>query len=248
MAGKPPAVGTCWNGTLEQENRANWAGPHAVRCTQDHTAYTYASPTLPDGMPTALFDSEGYVDQVILRAADAACDSTFVDFSPAASADQVRIYRAFLFPTRVQWAAGARWIRCDVAELALGSRVQKPQLGKLPARISALKADISGNPGRYRFCVNTPGGAGEAPLDTHAVYADCTGEPRPAWTFEKTFPLDNLAKYPTDKEFDKLVAKYCDTLVSADESTYAYSSTLTEWNENNRYIDCWASAGSGASG
>ncbi|MCU1508149.1 MAG: hypothetical protein JWQ12_414 [Glaciihabitans sp.] len=248
LAGSVPRVGSCWDATAQEEDYASWVGRAPVRCTARHTAYTYATPSLSGNLPRKLLDADDYVSQDIFAAGYDACDSAFATFAPLATLDEVRVYRPFLFPNSVQWAAGARWVRCDVGEIEPGSLVSEPKLAVLPAAIGDFVEEFSTNIPRYLFCVNLPNAAGQPPLSPHAVYSDCLGSLRPAWALKKTFDLSAQAAYPSAAYFEKAIKKLCaDPYGLHGILTYAYYSNEDQWRAGSRYLDCWAGTGADVS-
>jgi hypothetical protein len=127
----PAAVGTCHALTFKEGFHAADPDP-AVDCATAHTTVTVKVVALPD--------SVDWGDAAALSAAlDGPCEKAKLKlFDGNARSVQMSAYDIWWFePTKAQKAAGARWIRCDVA-LTAGETLRPlptdgdPQLGQLP--------------------------------------------------------------------------------------------------------------------
>jgi Septum formation len=128
----PPAFGTCWElrtsgfGTaLDQPKRRPCSRPHDVE-----TVWV-ATNALPTSRPYPTLAQTENSSGVVGTALDDACDYITVDTYLGDEAGRHVPYVSWeaRLPSREQWAAGARWIRCDVVY-----GVDRPQLA--PGRMS----------------------------------------------------------------------------------------------------------------
>ena len=153
----PPAFGTCWElrttdfgSALDQPKRRACGQPHDVETIWVATGALPASSAYPTvaqieettgAVATALDDACSVETVDTYLGDDAAVHVPFVTWEPR-------------LPSQEQWAAGARWVRCDIVY-----GVDEPQLS--PGKMSgALKGTHSAD---FRACY-----AG-TPTDNHVV-------------------------------------------------------------------------------
>jgi hypothetical protein len=141
-----PKFGTCWELRTSDFGSA-LDQPKRRPCSQPHDAETVwvATDTLDDSLP---YPTEAQLDDtsgVVGKSLDAACNWRTIN---TYLGDDAGYYVAFVswearLPSQEQWAAGARWIRCDAVY-----GVDRPQLA--PGRMSgALKGPHAAD---YRAC------------------------------------------------------------------------------------------------
>ncbi len=99
-----PKVGQCFNYTKADMDRVSPAKKASVKCTKTHNIEVYRVATFVySGSPYTLSESDLY------SIATEACQ-------PWTGNDNTEFnYWLYFFPTKAQWKAGQRWIRCDAA-------------------------------------------------------------------------------------------------------------------------------------
>ncbi|MEQ6899905.1 septum formation family protein [Nocardioides sp. YIM 152588] len=212
-----PAVGKCH----DYGKRVYWSESDtkpAVPCAQDHTAYTVAVPSLPDGLdydqPTPEKFYSKVSNQVLPACATAlrkALDTNWRTYMKTA-------YRlAWFVPTEEQIAHGARWIRCDlVLKSGIGS------LQDLPARKPALKRITKAE--RACIVLDSDGSGWETGCNRKHHYKATHNHQIPKST------------YPSDKRFNRLAAKHC----AGKKYWWAQVGSRAEWRAGNRVLQCYA--------
>jgi hypothetical protein len=239
-----PAAGECWNATTTQAyDWADWRGPGATACTGSHTLYTYKVGKISQETAdtwAAPDDSTKVSDGVQAKAQDTCSMTTLL---PHMKWNQQLINTYFFLPTEAQWKAGARWVRCDVGVLSVGTTLDNESFVALPAKISTFVRDVSSDPKKYEFCVNasTPV-TRSGPLDNQdATLADCRDHPQWALTIHGNFPDAAGAPFPDDAASNAASSKLCLPTVtdSAMEVWVAYLPTKDQWASGSREIDCW---------
>jgi hypothetical protein len=237
-----PHRGECWQATFKDvDGYANWGDGHpAVSCTLPHQLYTFGVANLAGKYKGKLFDSKGYISDAL--EADATQSCTNYENTELNSVDETvaRIYLLQILPEEQQWDAGARWVRCDVGVLAVGSSPAHPSFESLPDS-EALYTQLRDSPAQFDFCVNDVGGTGPGgPKGKNAVYADCLQNPQ--WKLEgyASVVTGTGKAYPTPAQFEaqdqlSCVSPYAD----ATHITYAYNPTPSDWKSNDKQLECW---------
>jgi hypothetical protein len=248
-----PKVGECWNATnTEADNWSDWEGQPATPCSKSHVLYTYFIGTIT-GVTAKNWAKAGSPDQTsaaVAARADDACSTAIL--LPKLQWTQQLVQGFFFLPSKAEWSAGARWVRCDVGVLSFGTTVDNEQLATLPARISTLVSAVSSDPKRYDFCVTSSVPVTESgPLDgSSGRLADCRNDPQ--WTLEGHgfFPEPAGAAFPSNATANKESGDVCLKYVSgSDETWIAYIPSKSDWTKtNDREIDCWVGQKSGDGG
>lgn len=139
-ASAAPAVGACYAyKAAVLEGRSTPA--QAVDCAAEHTAETFYVGTLPDSFGTP---SAATLARVL--SAGRPCTAKAVN-AYLGTPDRVlpsRFIPVVLFPTDEQWAAGERWVRCDV--VLQGGLQLKSYTGTAAALVA------SAPPEQFDFC------------------------------------------------------------------------------------------------
>lgn len=242
-AAAKPAAGECWNGVLDHaEAWADWQGAAAVSCTAKHTLYTYAVGTI-SGETASTWGSAANpsaLSAAIETKAARACD--IATLLPHLLWNQQLIDDFFFVPTEAQWKSGARWVRCDVGELAFGTTLTAESLRALPAKISTLAASVASDPKRYELCVNsTVSTSAAGPLDDpHATIADCTKHPQWTLAAHGTLPEAAGAAFPDDATANAQSTTICAPAAAGDGEVWiAYLPTTGGWAADDREVTCW---------
>ena len=239
-AGKPK-VGECWQSSFKDvDGFANWGGRPPVKCSGPHQLYTFAVAALMATHKGNLFDAKGFAHQAIEDDAYDTCDGA--ENTELSSVDDTvaRIYVLPILPEEQQWNAGARWVRCDVGVLAVGSSVAHPALESLPAS-EALYTQLRDAPAQFDFCVSDPGGLGAGgPKGSNALYADC--EKDPEWKLHdyQVIVTGDGSAFPTPEQMRAQYALSCEhDYADATHVTYAYYPSKSDWDSGYQELECW---------
>jgi hypothetical protein len=250
-AGVTPTTGQCWNATTTDAfDWADWKGSVAVPCARSHTLYTYHVGTIsaePGSSWAASGTPDSLSDEVQTKAEDACSISTLL---PKLKWNQQLVNAYFFVPTESQWKAGARWVRCDVGVLATGTTLDNESFTALPTTISTLVGEVSSDPLKFEFCMNSSTPVSESgPLDdTDATLADCRDNPQWRLTIHGKFPDAAGAPFPDDATSNAVSSKLCLPQVrTPNEVWIAYLPTKAGWASGDREIDCWIGEKSPAS-
>jgi Septum formation len=236
-----PKVGECWQVSYADAAQSeDWEGTAPVACTTKHESYTYAVTKLTKTFTGSWLDSKGAVRADVDSAAFTACLSREKALLPGITPKEALFYPTYYVPSVAQWNGGARWVRCDMTEIKVGSEVAKPKLRDLPTRFSDVVAQLAANPKKFALCENDVFNNG--PDGAQTSYADCT---KPAdWTFllRLTLPDSDTAPYPGTAALKTLGAQKCAAAAQAEvgHDVVAKAPSSTDWVDNGvRTIDCW---------
>jgi hypothetical protein len=142
-------------------------------------------------------------------------------------------------PTVGQWNAGSRWVRCDLAEIAVGSGVGQPRLATLPSRFSMLEATLKSNPKKFALCEDDPANTG--PDGAQTTYADCSHGAD--WTMLTSLTMAGAegAPYPGLTALKKIGATQCAAVKTPPgHEVFAEPPTRMLWSSvDDRELDCW---------
>ena len=238
-----PTKGQCWNATATQAyDWADWKGSTATACTSSHTLYTYQVGKIsdePGDSWAAPGDNSALSDEIQTKAGDACGISVLL---PHLKWNQQLINAYFFVPTEEQWKAGARWVRCDVGLLATGTTLDNESFSALPTKISTLVSQVSADPVKFEFCMNSSTPVTESgPLDNpDATLADCKDHPQWKLTIHGKFPDAGGAPFPDEATSNAASSKLCLPTVTSDSEIWiAYLPTKAGWASGDREIDCW---------
>lgn len=235
-----PKVGECWTTTFaEAQASEDWEGVGNVTCAKAHESYTYAMTKLGTRFTYKTWlESNGDIRPDVDRAAYAACLSEQKQILPGITAKEALLYPTYYIPSIALWGTGARWVRCDITEIAVGSSVAKPSLAHLPA-FGTLASTLKNDPLKYALCENDP--ASNGPDGEQTIYADCT---RPAdWSFVAALvmPQADGAPYPGAATLAALGTQQCATIKTPSGHTvFAEPPAKNNWTKyDDRQLDCW---------
>jgi hypothetical protein len=200
-----------------------------VRCEQPHSAETFLVDEFGGRTARLAWDDPALGEAVYDR-----CQPRWVRF---VGADQSLALRtlldwAWFRPTEEQWAAGARWYRCDV----VGGTEES---GRLPALPVTAKGALLGRPDdRWLACVD-----GETV--NGSPWVPCTSPH--TWRAVTTIVVgEEKARYPGDRLVEVVTRDFCrkSVLFWLDfpldyEFGYTYFHRA-EWERGNRRSICWA--------
>ena len=184
-----PAVGTCH---AVEATYLPLEVPAVVECGDGHTGET--ATVVDTGLPLdAAYPTEDDLDDDYLGDAyDDVCSyRTVDDYLQARPIDQLYATSTQVLPTPDQWAAGARWVACDVT---YGDSSPEPVPGRLAGALQ------SGDTAPYRACLT----GDPAENDTVA----CS---EPHWA-EEISGLPDVpvgTPYPTDRAARAVIAAQC---------------------------------------
>ena len=249
-----PQVGQCWNASYAHAGAwVNWKGSKAISCSSSHVLYTYevgkisgisskswASPTDPD-QPT----------DAIQTASENACQMS--KLLPGLKWNQLIVQGFFFIPSEAQWAAGQRWVRCDVGLTRFDTDYAQQGLAKLPTKIQTLVASVTSDPKRYVLCVDTQvpaQAAGPLSVPSFDRVVDCTGDPQWELIGRGTMPLSAGSPFPTGSAAEQIASDICSKYASGANETWAgYLPTETSSGTvgTDRQVDCWVGKTSGSS-
>jgi hypothetical protein len=235
-----PKVGDCWRVSYaDAQNSEDWEGSGAVPCTQKHETYTYAMTHLTEKFTGSWLDSKGNPRADVDTAAFRACLAEQQRLLPGITAKEALLYPTYYIPSVAQWNSGARWVRCDLTEIKIGSTYENPQLTALPAAFSSLVATLKSNPKEFAFCEDDP--ANNGPDGNQTVYASCTGPSDWTLIFTKNLPGADGSAFPGTTALKALGDKQCVSAysTSAHVATAIYPSSTTWTKYDDRELDCW---------
>lgn len=235
-----PKAGDCWTTTFAASQKTeDWEGHAAVSCATAHQSYTYAVATISRKLSySSWLDSSGGVRQDVDKAAYAACHTQQSRILPGITEKEALLYPTYYLPSTTQWGDGARWVRCDISEVKVGSTIAAPKLANL-AGFAELKSTLSADPKRFALCEDDP--ANNGPDGAQTTYADCTG---PAdWTFIAALTMAGTdgAPYPGLTQLKTVGATQCATLKTpAGHEVFVEPPTQADWTKyDDRELDCW---------
>ena len=139
-ASAAPLVGACYSYKTAVLTEASTPAP-AVDCTAQHTAETYFVGTVP-----ASFGLPSEASKAKILAAGRPCTVRAMNSYLGLQDRELpsRFRTVVLFPTDDQWAAGERWVRCDV--VLQGGLQLKAYAGTAAALVAATPAE------QFNFC------------------------------------------------------------------------------------------------
>lgn len=223
-----PEVGACR--VLEPADVANVSdATEPVPCKEAHTAETFAVGPFKGKLADADYDDPALGAHVYEQ-----CGRAYMKFTGADESLALRtvLSWAWFLPAEEEWAAGARWYRCDV----VGGTERSAELVELPETAKGVLLGIPGD--RWMACVKGASVTAVPPVP-------CT-EPHD-WRAVTTIVVGKEKdKYPGDRLVEVLSRDYCSDSVGAWMNypvDYEYAYTWfhrAEWETGNRRSVCWA--------
>jgi hypothetical protein len=235
-----PKVGDCWTTTYADAQEAEtWEGTGSVPCADKHQTYTYAVTKLAGTFTGSWLDSKGDPRADVDTAAFNACLSEQNRLVPGVTAKEALLYPTYYVPSVAQWNAGARWVRCDMTEIRIGSTYENPQLTSLPAKFASVVSELKADPKKFALCEDDP--LNNGPDGEQTAYASCTGPSDWTLLFTRTLPGTAGAEFPGTAALKALGDKDCVTVYSTTEhlATAIYPSSVTWAKYDDRALDCW---------
>lgn len=229
-----PSVGDCWKSDnfTEVYESSYYDSGKKVSCTNIHDSITFNVESLPNDMhmlyePGGTFGhTAGTYDDLDL--VQGKCRDAF---NQTFSTEKTRVSWMWFLPDPFAWAAGARWLRCDVFINKVGNKVGS-QLGEVTKYDLDTVQNLYVND-EFKLCVNL--GVSQNPLGDDASYADCDGTWEQKLVAEKDLEADFTNGYPGLETVTSLAIQFC-TENQAD--TYWYPNE-SGWDDGMSTIRCW---------
>jgi hypothetical protein len=238
-----PAVGSCWTTTFSSaQNTEDWEGAPAIACAKTHESYTYAVTRLGKTFSYASWlTSKNAIRSDVDRAAYSACKAQQKLKLPGLTTREALLYPTYYLPSVAQWGSGARWVRCDITLIRVGSTIAHPKLTALPA-FAELTSTLTTTPAKYALCEDDP--ASNGPDGAQTTYADCTG---PAdYTFLAQLTMEGApgVAYPGLAALTATGETQCKGLpvgaTSSGHDIVAEPPLQLDWTKyGDRNLDCW---------
>ncbi len=238
-AAPAPKTGQCWAVSYADSQRyEDWGGSAAIPCSQAHESYTFAVPRIGGTFTGSWLTSTNSVRTDVDDAAYAACvRQAAIDLPGLQTLGLLRLN--YYIPSVAQWNDGARWVRCDITRIKIGSSVASPTLEDLPTSFSALTEQLNTDPKKFDRCEDDV--LNNGPDGAQTTYADCTGPSD--WSFAAALTLagGKGAAYPGAAALSALGAKDCASEVPSNgHDLFPEIPTATSWTRfDDRELDCW---------
>jgi hypothetical protein len=196
---------------------------------------------LESSHPGAEFNAQDTLEPSILTDAQSTCEHYQDEHIGRVDNQDGRFYYKAFVPVRSEWNAGARWVRCDIHVIKIGSTLAHPALENLPS-YATLKKQLRSDPSQFDLCASVPGGTIAAgPRASGAVYASCTGNPQ--WQLLEYLnlpvPSDGFP-YPSASQWKSYFETECVTLADPTQVPVPIYPTKAEWADGNYGFECWA--------
>jgi hypothetical protein len=226
-----PRVGQCWNATVAVSLAFAWEGEAAVSCAQPHNALTFGVVRVPAGFDYAKVKSIGDANHSferigkIIPAGETRCGYRASLRYVGHALEKPLGFALFVYvPTEAQYAAGARWVRCDLSvRKGAGYRT-------LP---TSLKAAVSANPAAYLACV--AGSVASGP--TASKFTDCTKDRH--WIASRVFFQATSAHQPFPGANVMRSRAHRDCAPYATDGWASFARTAKRWSAGNSFILCF---------
>jgi hypothetical protein len=234
-----PRVGDCWGvNYADSQKYEDWEGSASVPCATPHELYTFAVARIGKTFTGSWLTAQNSVRTDVDDAAYAACvRQSAIDLPGLQTLGLLRVN--YYLPSVALWNSGARWVRCDISEIKIGSSVASPTLEDLPTRFATLTESLNTDPKKFDRCEDDV--LNNGPDGAETTYADCTGPTD--WSFALALTLAGAkgAAYPGVAALKALGAKDCASEVSANgHDLFAEIPTTTSWTTfDDRELDCW---------
>lgn len=238
-----PVVGDCWNATFDgAASTSTWVNGDPVSCSKKHQTYTFGMSKIA-GISGEWGDAKtGEMRDDVTSAASTACSAAQARFLPGLRTTESRFLFAYYVPSKAAWQAGARWVRCDLSVVNIGSSFIEPTLSELPTHISDLLSSFAAHPDLFALCINTGDPVASAdPLSSEsATYADCAKDPQWREKSESNLPGDASSPFPEDSAIAAFNQANCGAAADArDEQWTVYAPDSETWKTGDRIVECW---------
>ena len=234
-----PRVGDCWSVSYaDSQKYEDWEGTAAVPCSSPHESYTFAVPQIGKNFTGSWLTSNNTVRTDVDDAAYAACvHQAAIDLPGLQTLGLLRLN--YYVPSVALWNGGARWVRCDISRIKVGSLVSSPSLQALPTRFSTLTEELNTDPKKFDRCEDDV--LNNGPDGAETTYADCTGPSDWSFALALTLAGGPNAPYPGAAALKDIGTKDCASEVpSSGHDLYPEIPTATSWTKfGDRELDCW---------
>lgn len=212
-----PAVGTCHD---IETTYTPLEVPPVVPCSDEHTGETAV--VRDTGLPLeAAYPTEGDIDEGYLGDAwDEVCGYDVTnDYLQGQAGDQAYTSYTQVLPTEDQWAAGARWVACDIT---YGYDQPEPVPGRMAG---ALR---SGDTSPYRACLDGDAQDNDVVACSQEHWAErISGSPDvPEGT---PFPADRAARAPIAAQCLPAAVDYLDGPLPPDVAVDITTEDADDW-------------------
>ncbi len=236
---RTPSVGECWQ-EPDYEVVSTWSwwqGSAPVDCAAEHNSITAVMGELPDDFPapwTEAGERRELADEELGLLNRTCADGTGMEIGLR---DGWRATWFWYLPSPREWAAGERWLRCDVAVIALGP-LSPMVVESLPADVEAVKGRLLDE---YGLCLDTPYPAeGHGPWDDPDgnVAVSCDGAYQ--WTHVMSL-LNPDEELPPQEVLIERIEGQCQELIDLNQASGAtvYFPSEETWAEGVRTSTCW---------
>jgi hypothetical protein len=225
-----PKVGDCWNSTRGHLVGVSFGDDAAVACNQKHNAVTYRIGTLPSGLTYAkiVYDRLSGI-KVVTDTCNNERASRYLghgDLRPPLRLDNV-----FFAPSRQQWAAGARWFRCDLGfPDIISDSTKRLDWQPLPAD---LRAAVDKDDGPFVACSN--GSVKRGPFQANSTTGKCGRGMH--WLHTSFLDIAKRPRegYPGNKVVRRRAWDACDSRLHR----WADWPERSAWNKGDTRANCW---------
>lgn len=234
-----PKVGDCWN-EPDYEVASSWRwwqGSASVDCADEHNSITYVIGEVGDEF--AYDDTKGPMELTDEQIGTITRICTPAEWQGIGLREGSRATFFWYLPTPDEWASGDRWLRCDVAVVALGPLTPKT-LELLPATADEVRPGIAD---QYRLCLDTAHpavvyGPWYDPDGNVAVTCDREAQ----WEFGLRIQVPD-GPFPGDEALRAMGEQACQELVNSRTperwgATLAFPDEQT-WTQGSRSLRCW---------
>jgi hypothetical protein len=221
-----PAVGTCWDYPFSVTERISTDAP-AVPCEGPHTAETFFVGPVSDRLGTP---SKASVNARLAATAPCTVAAMNAYLGLAGRSLPSRFTVVPLLPTDAQWAAGERWVRCDVL---LQSGLQAERVA---GPMTAVAAGLA--PAALDFC--TPG----TPSAKNTAAVPCTGRRNWIKVLEQTLG-GPTARFPGTSAIQRRSATICQRVAKKYAGNVQFpgwwriNPTESGWRDGKRTLQCF---------
>lgn len=241
-----PVVGDCWSATFDVVAGAStWVNGNPVSCSKKHQTYTYGVTKITGITSTWEDPKTGDMRDAVASAASTACTTVQARVLPPLTATESRLLFAYYVPSKTAWKAGARWVRCDLSVVDIGSSFIAPTLSRLPTKITDLVGEVAANPAFFAICINTNDPVASAdPLGSEsATYADCAKNPQWREVSESNLPGAASSPFPDDSAIAAFNQANCGvSAVARNQEWTVYTPDADTWKTGDRIVECWVAA------
>lgn len=230
-----PKAGDCWQATMEQANDwLDWRGFAPVECTSKHTMETVDVAAVEGDFPgTGLGGADEYSDE-FKQAASETCTRSW----SAASSElkrPSRVMNFFFIPSPEEFAAGSRWVRCDIGVFATGTAWDN---SKYEFEVLSKPFNKFGK-SAFQLCLDS-GSDDIGEGGSNLKVADCSEPHRWQMVRENDLSLNATEKYPGTDEVNARARTTCNFKKPRNVTGWFWQTPSEEqWQSGFRTSYCW---------